>query len=418
MSERRVVITGLGTINPLGCGVPAFWDGLTYGRSGVSNVCGAFPELKDYEVQVGGYVPIPEDIEKYFGNMTKWIKRLDKYILYLQVAATEALRDSGIDAETEDPYRVGCLLSSGGAGIETHEKNQKILQSKGLEDVSPLYVLNAMPNVASGFFSVVTGFKGPNFCISSACSSSNYTIGVASMLIENDLADVIFAGASEGCLTLSALSAFGNLGALSVSSADPARASCPFSRHRNGFIISDGAGVLCLEELEHAKRRGAKIYAEVTGYGFSGDAHDMIAPDPRGRGAEYSMRQCLRKAGVGTEQISLINAHGTSTPLGDLSESLAVESVFGAGGNQIPVHSTKSMLGHTISAAGSIEAVAIMLAFERGIVHPSINCEEQDEQIRINVVKEARDDIPIRHVLSNSFAFGGHNATVLYSAFE
>ncbi len=419
MANKRVVITGIGTINPIGRNVAEFWENLKQGKSGIVDLCSIYPVLTDYSVKIGGYFGIPDNARDYFGSYGKWLKRLDEFVVYMQIAGTQAMRDSGLEMVREDPFRVGALLGSGEGGLNSHERNQSYLQKQGINMVSPLYVLNVIPNIAAGFFAQVHGLLGPNFAPVSACASSNHSIGLASMMIEAGLADVMFVGGSEASLNPSGIGAFGNLGALSTRySEQPALASRPFSRTRSGFVMSNGAGALCLEELEHARRRDAQIYAEVSGYSFSADAHDLVAPNPEGLSTSYAMSQALKKARLDPSQISLINAHGTSTPLGDQAEATAIHKTFGPAAESVAVHSTKSMTGHTIGASGAIEAIAVLLALKEGIVHPNINCEDQDPEIRLNIVKETLDNSTIEHVMSNNFGFGGQNAIVILSRFR
>ena len=418
MTDKRIVITGIGTINPVGVGVRSFWDNLARGQSGIVDLRPVYPVLNDYSIKIGGYFAMPDNVRECFGRYGKWLKRLDEFVIYMQIAGFEAMNDCGLELEKEDPFRIGALLGSGEGGLNSHERNQNYLQNQGMSAVSPLYVLNAIPNSSTGFFAQCYGLCGPNFAPVSACATSNHSIGLSCMMIEAGLADVMFAGGSEASLNPSGISAFGNLGALSPACSDqPERASRPFAVGRSGFVMSNGAGALCLEELEHAKKRGAKIYAEIASDSCTADAHDLVAPHPEGRSAARAMQKALEKARLSPSDISLINAHGTSTPLGDLAEARAISTVFGHGA-PVAVHSTKSMSGHTISASGSIEAIAALLAIEQGIVHPSINCEQQDPEIALNIVKEARSDLAVEHIMSNNFGFGGQNAVIILSRFR
>ena len=419
MTDRRVVVTGIGTINPLGNDVPSFWANLAEGESGIVDLCSIYPILSDYSVKIGGYFALPDDARNYFGRYGKWLKRLDEFTVYMQIAGAQAMSDSGLDMSCEDPFRVGSLLGTGEGGLNSHERNQSYLQTHGMSALSPLYVLNAIPNTATGFFAQSYGFCGPNFAPASACATSNHSIGLSCMMIESGMADVMFAGGSESSLNPSGIGAFGNLGALSTQfNEEPRRASRPFDIQRSGFVMSNGSAALCLEELNHAKKRCAKIYAEVSGYCFSADAHDLVAPHPEGTSTSYAMKKALEKARLNPADISLINTHGTSTTLGDKVEEIAIYKALGSAASSVAVHSTKSMTGHTIGASGAIEAIAALLAFEKGIIHPSINCDEQDPDIRLNVITETREDIPVEHVMSNNFGFGGQNAVVIFSRFS
>ncbi len=419
MKNRTIVVTGIGTINPLGNDVPSFWQNLAQGESGIIDLSTIFPALEDYSVRIGGYFPVPENACESFGLYRKWLKRLDEFTIYMQIAASQAMMDSGLEMSKEDPFRVGALLGSGEGGLNSHERNQSYFQKQGVASISPLYVLNVIPNTATGFFAQSYGLCGPNFAPVSACASSSHSIGLCCMMIESGLADVMFAGGTEASLSSSGVGAFGNLGALTTHyNEQPKLASRPFDLQRSGFVISNGAGALCLEELEHAKQRKAKIYAEVAGYGFSADAYDLVAPHPEGRSTSYAMKQALQQAQLNPADIHLINAHGTSTQLGDIAEAKAIHQVFGPIAQTIPVHSTKSMTGHTIGASGAIEAIATLLAFEENIVHPSINCEQQDPEIGLNIIKETRQDIAIENIMSNNFGFGGQNAIIIFSRFH
>jgi 3-oxoacyl-[acyl-carrier-protein] synthase II len=279
-------------------------------------------------------------------------------------------------------------------------------------------VVGCIPNTASAYFANEFNLQGPNFSINSACATSNHSIGMASLLIRMGFADVMFAGGAEAVVNVPGFAGFGVIRALSERNDSPQTASRPFDRDRDGFVLAEGAGVLCLEELDHAKKRGARIYAELTGFGMSCDAHDLVSPHPEGRGAITAMKSCLASARLNTDQIDLINAHGTSTPLGDLSESKSIGVVFGEQKTQPLVHSTKSMTGHLIGAAGGVEAIAAIMAIEKGIVHPTINQFEKDPAILLNVVRNTPVEATVRHVLSNSFGFGGQNATIILSKYN
>lgn len=414
MSGRRIVITGLGTVNALGNSVPEYWDNLIAGKSGVRKARHTkLPE--DFPVQIAAEVDLP-DLKPFFPK--KYLtRRLDRFIVMAHIAATEAIKDSGLDAD-KAPHRYGALIGTGDAGVMTQYDNVKIMLNEGLEHISPFYVVGCIPNTASSYVAKEFNLQGPNFSVNSACATSNHALGVASMMIKIGMADAMYAGGSEAVVNTCGFAGFGVIRALSERNDSPETASRPFDKDRDGFILGEGAGVLCLEELEHAKKRGAKIYAELKGFGFTCDASDLVAPHPEGRGARMAMENALASAGLGRQEIDLINAHGTSTPLGDKSESLSISAVFGDHGTKVPVHSTKSMIGHLVGAGGGTEAIASILAFERGVVHPTINQFEQDPEIKLNVVANKPQEIKVNHILSNSFGFGGQNAVVILSRFK
>jgi 3-oxoacyl-[acyl-carrier-protein] synthase II len=333
-------------------------------------------------------------------------------------AGAQALADSGYDVE-RDPTRIGAIIGSGEGGLGTHWDMIDRLRNKGFAHCSPFYITNVIPNSPAAFLAMERNLQGPSFAISSACASSNHAFGTAISLIKSGMADAILAGGSEAVATPPSIAAFGVIGALSSRNDDPDTASRPFDRDRDGFVMGEGSGVLLLEELEHAKARGARIYAEITGFGFTTDAFDLVAPHPEGLGAARSIRNSLAAARLNPEDISLINCHGTSTPVGDQAECLAIHHAFGDElAKKIPVHSTKSMIGHLIGAAGAVEAIAAIMAFERGVVHQSRNCFNQDPAIDLNVLKENASGRQLDHILSNAFGFGGHNASLILSRFK
>ncbi len=410
--ETRVVVTGIGTVNPLGNTVSAFWDKLKSGTSGVRKIQNV--DIGNYGIQIAGEVDPPDPTE-YFKEK-KMARRLDRYIVYGYVAGTQALRDSGLDIE-KSPDRYGTLIGTGDGGVESNLANVERIVKTGMQSASPFYIINSIPSTGSGFFSQAWNLQGPSFSVSSACATSNHALGVASMMIKMGLADAVFAGGAEAPVNRSGLCAFGNIFALSERNDSPETASRPFDSGRDGFVLGEGAGVLCVEELEHAKKRGAKIYCELSGFGFSSDAHDLVAPHPDARGGIQAIRAALDSAELDPLDIDFINCHATSTPLGDLSEFKAVEQVFGENSTIIPVHSTKSMTGHLLGAAGGIEAIAAILAFEEGVIHETINQFEQDPLIKFNVIKSGPLEKKVTHVLSNGFGFGGQNAAIVLSRF-
>ncbi len=410
--EVRVVITGLGTINPIGATVREFWDNLILGKSGVRRLQ-AFP-IDGYSVQIAGEIDLPE-LGTYFKN-TKMAKRLDRYVVLSQIAATQAIRDSGLDVE-KAPQRYGVIIGTGDGGIGTRYNNTRKMLQDGMQSSSPFFVM-CIPSTASGYFAMEWNLQGPCFSVNSACATGNHALGVAASLIKMGMADAIFTGGAEAPIFPSGIAAFGNIMALSERNNSPETASRPFDKDRDGFVLSEGAGVLCLEELEHARKRGARIYAELSGYGFSSDAHDLVAPHPESRGSAQAMKGALEAAKLTVDQIDLINCHAASTPLGDLAESKAITSVFKDRANGVPAHSTKSMTGHPLGAASAVEAIAAIQAIQQGVIHPTINQFEQDPRITLNVVRNQPRDARVNHVLSNGFGFGGENAAIALSRFD
>ena len=416
-SQRRVVITGVGTINPLGNDVQEFWENLAKGKSGTRNIKNF--DIADYYVQVGAEIDLP-DLQPYFSSR-KMIRRIDRYMILGHVAGMQALKDSGIDVD-KNPHRIGTLISTGAGGVESHLDNIRKFDNDGpgksMSSASPFYIIGCIPNTGSAFFAQETGMKGPSFSLNSACSTGNQAFGVSSMMIKMGMADVMFAGSSEAACNQVGMAAFGNIGAMSSRNDSAETASRPFDKDRDGFVLGEGAGVFCLEELEHAKARGAKIYAELTGYGFSCDAHDLVAPHPEAEGAVRAIEMAINEAGITPDDIGLINCHGTSTPIGDVIESKAINKVFKEKGNKVPVHSTKSMIGHLLGGASSVEAAADLRVFVDGTVHPTINVFNQDPEIDLNVITETYKDETIDHILSNAFGFGGQNAAVVLSRYK
>ena len=411
-NTKRIVITGIGTINPLGNTVGEFMDNLEAGKSGIR--LAQKTDLSSYHVRIAGEIDLP-DLEPYFRSR-KLARRLDDYIIFGHIAGSQAVKDSGLDIDRA-PHRYGSLIGTGDAGIKTHMDNINRIAKTGIHSTSPFYVIGAIPNTGTAFFAQECNLQGPSFAVSSACATANHALGVAAMLIRSGMADVIFAGGAEAAVNEAGMAAFGNIMALSDRNDTPQTASRPFDRDRNGFVLSEGAGVLCLEELEHARARDAHIYAELTGFYFTTDAHDLVAPHPEARNSSKAICGALDAAGLNPEDIGLINCHGTSTPVGDQVEGKAINIALGDHGSTVPVHSTKSMVGHMLGGASAVEAIAAIMVFERGIIHPSINLFEQDPQIKLNVVTEAREGSGVDHVLSNAFGFGGQNACIVLSRF-
>ncbi len=411
-TNKRVVITGIGTINPIGNTVPEFWENLMKGKTGVR--LSQKVELDNYHVRIAAEVDLP-DITEYFPTK-RILKRLDPYIVFGHIAGSQAIKDSGIDID-KDPDRCGVLMGTGDGGIGTHLNNASIISTQGMAFVSPFYVISAIPNTGSAYLAQEWNLRGPSFSVNSACATSNHAIGTAVNMILMGMADVMVTGGSEAPINKSAIAGFGNIMALSDRNDDPDTASRPFDTDRDGFVLGEGAGMFCIEELEHAKKRGAKIYAEISGFGFTTDAHDMVAPHPEARGASKAIQLSLDMAGINPEDVGLVNTHATSTPIGDKVEGIAINNALGEWGKKVPVHSTKSMIGHLLGGAGAVEAIGAFLAFERNIVHPSINVFNQDPDIDLNVITETTEIKGIDHFISNSFGFGGQNACVVFSRF-
>jgi 3-oxoacyl-[acyl-carrier-protein] synthase II len=411
--ETRVVVTGLGTINPIGNTVAEFWDNLIIGKSGVrrsKNVA-----TGDFPVQIAAEIDLP-DLTPYFKEK-RMTRRLDRFIILAHVAATQALRDSGLDPSA-NPGRYGVLLGTGDGGIKAHQENVGRLVTGGLSAVSPFYIINAIPSTAPGFFAQHANMQGPCFSISSACASSNHAMGMAALFIKWGMADAFIAGGSEAPVNECGIGAFAKIHALSERNDSPETASRPFDRGRDGFVLGEGAGALCLEELGHARKRGAKIYAELTGFGFSCDAYDFVSPHPEGRGAAAAMQSAMQSARLACADIDLINAHATSTTLGDAAEAAAIHTVFGADTGRVLVHSTKSMIGHSLGGTSAVEAIAGILAFEKNVIHHTTNQFEPDPDINLNIIKDRPLEKKIDHFLSDAFGFGGQNAVLIFSRFK
>jgi len=408
--SRRVVVTGGSVVTALGCELAGFWDRICAGKSGI----GALErfDATDFKVRIGGeirnFAPTEHlDIDR------KEVKRLDRFCQFAVVAAHKAIDSSGMSFSDGDPYRHGVMIGSGIGGLSEIEENHAKLFDRGPTRVSAFMIPKLMVNAASGNVSVRWGLKGPNSAIATACASATNAIGDAYRLIQNDVADVMVAGGSEAAITPMGLSGFARMNALSTRNAEPESASRPFDRDRDGFVLSEGAGVVVLEELEHAKRRGAVILAEVLGYGMSADASHMTAPDPGGQGAARAISGALHDAKMNPEDIDYINAHGTSTPLGDAAETTAIKTVFGSHAHKLAVSSTKSQLGHLLGASGGVEFMISAMALQQQVVPPTINLENPDPQCDLDYVPNEARSMKIEHVLKNSFGFGGHNACLV-----
>lgn len=413
MSTRRVVITGLGTVNPLGLSVHDYWAALAAGKSGV-RIVDRF-ENSTMGSRIGGQVQ-EFDYMPYFKDQ-KMARRLDRAIVYGHVAATQAMKDSGLLESGFDPERAGVSIGTGMGGVSTFEQEDTVKVKRGHKRVSPFFVPMILPNTVPAYFAIENNLQGPNFTILSACASANHSMGEGFEIVKRGDADIMFVGGAESALCEIIYAGFGNMKALSTRNDDPAAASRPFDKGRDGFVMGEGAAVLVLEELQHAKRRGARIYAEFAGYGQSCDAHHITAPHPEGHGGYRAMKNALASARMLPEDVGLVNAHGTSTPLGDIGETKAIKKCFGDHARKLQVHSTKSMIGHALGAAGAVEAVALMLALVKGIVHPTLNQVEPDPECDLDYVPNKAVEREVRAVLSNSFGFGGHNASLIFKRF-
>ncbi len=411
--NRRVVITGLGTVNPLGLSVEEFWTRISAGESGIS-IVDRF-DNSTMTSRIGGMVPA-FDYTPYFKDQ-KMARRLDRAVIYGHVAASQAMRDAGLEAGRFDPERAGVAIGTGMGGVTTFEADTEVKVHRGHKRVSPFFIPMILPNTVASYFAIENNLQGPNFTVVTACASANHSMGEAFEIIKRGDADIMFAGGSESTLCEIIYAGFANMKALSTRNDNPAAASRPFDIGRDGFVMSEGAAVLVLEDLEHAKARGARIYAEFAGFGQSCDGYHITAPHPEGYGGYRSMQNALASAGLNPSDVDLVNAHGTSTPLGDIGETMAVKRCFGDHAGKLLVHSTKSMIGHTLGAAGAVEAVAMLLALVKGVVHPTINQEEVDPACDLNYVPNRAVEKPVRAALSNSFGFGGHNATVVIKRF-
>ena len=414
MTKRRVVITGLGAVTPCGIGVDNFWKAMLEGKSGVSTIerintegqaVKIAAEIKDKDFNPEDYID-PKDA-----------KRMDRYTHFAMAAADEAIADAKLDEAGYDPYRIGVIVSSAAGGFHTFEKNHLAMIEKGPTKGSPFTVPMLIVDMASGRVSIKHGYKGVNKVVVSACATGTHSIGDAFRSIQYGDADAIVAGGCEATITTLGVGAFTACRALSKRNDEPQKASRPYDKDRDGFIMGEGAGVLVLEEYEHAKKRGAHIYAEIVGYGQTADAHDIVAPDPEGKGALKSMEFALEDAGMKPEEIDYINPHGTSTGLGDMAESHAIAQIFGdkEQNPNLLVSSTKSMHGHMLGATGAVEAIVCVKAITEGKVPPTINLDNQDEHVaNLDYVPHKARDKKVHAALSNSFGFGGHNTTLIF----
>ncbi|MEE4278534.1 MAG: beta-ketoacyl-ACP synthase II [Halieaceae bacterium] len=410
MNGRRVVVTGLGLVTSVGHDVPSTWASIIAGRSGAA-VIDTF-DVEAYSTRFSASVR-GFDTEPYFP--AKDARKMDTFVQYGMAAGIQAMDDSGLVIGDENAGRVGAMIGSGIGGIGQIEKNSEIVNSVGPRRISPFFVPGSIINMISGNLSVRYGFRGPNLAVVTACTTGTHAIGLAARLIAQGDADAMLAGGAEMATTKVGLGGFAAARALSTRNDDPEAASRPWDADRDGFVLGDGAGVIMLEEYEQAKARGANIYAELTGFGMSGDAYHMTLPPEDGRGAADAMRAALRDAGLDAAAVDYVNAHGTSTLAGDLAESRAIESVFGSAARGVAVSSTKSMIGHLLGAAGAVEAVFSILAIRDQVAPPTINLDKPGEGCVLDYVPNTAREMPIQHALSNSFGFGGTNGSLLFS---
>ncbi len=410
--RRRVVVTGMGVVTPIGNDIPSFWQSLIAGKSGAARL--ASFDTSDLEVQIGAEVKGFDPTQRLDAKL---VKRTDRFTQFALWAADEAVKDSRIDFEKEDRSRVGVITGCGMGGIQTWEAQHVQFLQKGPRRVSPLLVPMMIPDMACGQIAIVYGLRGPNYDTTSACASAAHATGSAFRHIMHGDADVMVAGGSEAAITRFTIAGFCNMGALSKRNTEPERASRPFDRDRDGFVMGEGAGIFVLEELDHARRRGAPIHCELAGYGATADAYHITAPDPDALGAIAVMREAIAEAGLKPDDIDYINTHGTSTPLNDASEVKALSAVFGDHVKRLAINSTKSMIGHGLGAAGAMELAAMTLQVKHQRVHATVNHETPDDGVDFDFVKGSARDCRIRAALSNSFGFGGHNACLLVKAY-
>ena len=409
MSRRRVVVTGLGIVSPVGTGVPEAWKSILAGRSGISRITHFDPA--PFSSQIAGEVK-GFDPAQYLS--AKEARRFDTFIHYGLAGAIEAIKDSSLDFEREQREQIGVCIGSGIGGLPLIEETHNAMLAGGPRKITPFFVPGSIINLISGQLSIMYGLKGPNLAVVTACTTANHSIGEAGRLIEYGDADVMIAGGSEACVSPLGVGGFCAARALSGRNNDPAAASRPWDKDRDGFVLGEGAGVLVLEEFEHARKRGAKIYCELVGYGMSADAHHITAPCEDGEGAVRCMANALRNAGVNRDQVDYINAHGTSTPLGDVAETVAVKGCFGDHAKKLAVSSTKSMTGHLLGAAGGIEAVFTALAIRDQVAPPTINLVNPDPACDLDYVPNTARRMKIAVALSNSFGFGGTNGSLVF----
>ncbi|UCH12614.1 MAG: beta-ketoacyl-ACP synthase II [Candidatus Omnitrophota bacterium] len=407
MEKRRIVITGIGVVTPVGSGKRAFWEAVCHGKNGIHKISSF--DATDFTSQIAGEV---KDFDPAEFLSAKDIKRTDRFVQFAMVASRYAVKDSNLKLDSVDKNRLGVLIGSGIGGMKTIEREHKILLKKGPSRMSPFFIPMLIVNMASAKVSMDLGLKGPNTCVATACATGTHAIGDAFKIIQRNDADFMLCGGTEAAVAPLGLGGFCAARSLSTRNNEPEKASRPFDKERNGFVMSEGAGVVILEEYEHAKARGAHMYAEIIGYAMSGDAYHMTAPDPEGMGAVSCMKKCLEDAGLKPQQVDYINAHGTSTQLNDKIETKAIKDVFGKHAYKLAVSSTKSMIGHMLGAAGGVECAATALAVDNGILPPTTNYEVPDPECDLDYVPNKARKANINVALSNSLGFGGHNCTI------
>ncbi len=410
MNGRRVVITGLGLLTPVGNDVETTWEALKNGKSGIDKI--EHFDTTEFSTRFGGSIK-GFDSTHYIDK--REARRLDAFIQYGLVAGIQAVQDAGLEATGLNPERIGVAIGSGIGGISSIEETSYLVRTQGPRKISPFFVPGSIINMISGLLSIRFGFQGPNIAITTACSTGAHNIGIAANMIGLNQADIMLAGGAEMSCSRVGLGGFCAARALSTRNEDPSAASRPWDRDRDGFVLSDGAGVLVLEEYEHARRRGAHIYAELLGAGMSGDAFHMTSPSEGGAGAAHCMRNALTSAGISPDQVNYINAHGTSTIAGDIAETQAIKSVFGDHARSVCISSTKSMIGHLLGAAGAVEAIISILTIRDGIVSPTINLDNPDDGCDLDYVPHEAREMPVTVALANSFGFGGTNGSLVFS---
>ncbi len=414
MLEQRVVVTGLGAVCAVGNDVPGLWKSLTEGRGGIGPLTTFDAAKFDSRIagEVKGFQP------EAYGLNSKDIRRMDKFVQYAVASAHQAIKDAGLDLEKINRLRSGVLIGSGIGSLHTIEKEFQVYLEKGPAKLSPFLIPMLIVNEASGQVAITFGLKGPNSCVATACASGSHAIGDAFKILERGDADLMVCGGTESCITYLGVGGFCALKGLSTRNNAPEKASRPFDRERDGFVIAEGSGLVVLETLDHASKRGARIYAEITGYGMSCDAYHITAPDPEGEGATRAIREALRDARIAPEEVDYVNAHGTSTKLNDKIETLAIKKALGTHAKKVMISSTKSMTGHLLGAAGGVEFVACCLSIRDGVVPPTINYEYPDPDCDLDYVPNTARKAKIEVCLSNSLGFGGHNATLIVRKFK
>jgi len=412
--ENRVVVTGLGVISAVGNDVSSFWQALKNGKSGIDRITSF--DASEFDSRIAGEVKGFDP--GFYGMSSKDLKRMDTFVQYAVATATQAIKSSGLDLNKEDRTRIGVLIGSGIGSLHTVEEQYKVYLEKGPSKLSPFLIPMLIVNEASGHVAMAFGLKGPNSCVATACASGSHAIGDAFKILERGAAEVMVCGGTESCITAMGVGGFCALKGLSTRNDEPDKASRPFDRERDGFVIAEGCGLVVMETLGHARKRNAAILAEITGYGMSCDAYHITAPDPDGDGAARAMKEALKDAQVKPEEVDYLNAHGTSTKLNDKIETMAIKKAFGAHAKKVMVSSTKSMTGHLLGAAGGVEFIACCLAIKDGVVPPTINYEYPDPECDLDYVPNTARKAEVNICMSNSLGFGGHNATLVVRKFK